>query len=152
MSEKELRDTCQARSIERLSMGISTADLVLLPDAAIDLQIHTTYSDGRWTPEQLIDYVAQEGFGLIAITDHDRVDTVAAIQYLAVEKQVPVLVAVEMSTLWNGAATDVLCYGFDQRHNALGTVAQDVLRRQQANTRAVYAYLCQTGYPSSASG
>ena len=37
-------------------------------------------------------------FDLVAITDHDRVDTVAAIQQLALEKHLPVLVGVEMST------------------------------------------------------
>jgi len=124
----------------------STAGLVLPPDAAIDLQVHTTYSDGTWAPERLLDYLIHERFSLAAITDHDRVDTAVAIQQLAVEKQLPVLVAVEMSASWNGAATDVLCYGFDPDQHALGRLAEDVLSRQQANTRAVYDYLCQAGY------
>jgi 3',5'-nucleoside bisphosphate phosphatase len=67
------------------------------PDTPIDLQMHTTYSDGRWSAEQLFDYLAQEGFGLVAVTDHDRVDTVASIQQLGAQKQVPVLPAVEIS-------------------------------------------------------
>ncbi len=46
-------------------------------DTSIDLHMHTTYSDGRWSAEQLLDYLTQEGFGLIAVTDHDRVETVA---------------------------------------------------------------------------
>ena len=50
-------------------MEVSTRHLVLAPDAAIDLQLHTTYSDGTWTPEQLIDYLVHEQFGLAAITD-----------------------------------------------------------------------------------
>jgi hypothetical protein len=50
-----------------------TPQLVLAPDAAIDLQMHTIYSDGTWTPEQLIEYLVSEQFGLVAITDHDRV-------------------------------------------------------------------------------
>ncbi|GAC1661587.1 MAG: hypothetical protein NVS9B9_23200 [Ktedonobacteraceae bacterium] len=90
-----------------------TAHLMLAPDAFIDLQMHTTYSDGRWTPEQLIDYLVSEQFGLVAVTDHDRVDCVASLQYLAAQKHLPVLAAVEMSTSWRGEATDVLCYGFD---------------------------------------
>jgi len=61
--------------------------LILAPDAAIDLQMHTIYSDGKWTPEQLIDYLVGEQFGLVAITDHDRVDTASELQRLAVEKQ-----------------------------------------------------------------
>ena len=45
-------------------MILSTADLVLAPDASIDLQVHTNCSDGTWTPEQLIDHLASEAFGL----------------------------------------------------------------------------------------
>jgi predicted metal-dependent phosphoesterase TrpH len=75
--------------------------------------MHTIFSDGTWTPEQLIDYLVSEQFGLGAITDHDRVDTASELQQLAAEKQLPLLTAVEMSTSWRDEPTDVLCYGFD---------------------------------------
>jgi predicted metal-dependent phosphoesterase TrpH len=123
-----------------------TTRLILAPDAAIDLQMHTTYSDGTWTPEQLIDYLVSARFGLVAITDHDRVDTVASLQHLATRKQLPVLAAVEMSTSWKGEPTDVLCYGFDPEKNELNDLAQDVARRQQENTREVYENLRRKGY------
>ena len=120
--------------------------LTLSSDAAVDLQIHTTHSDGTWTPEQLIDYLLAEGFGLAAITDHDRVDTAASLQGLASKKQMPLLTAVEMTTTWQGAVTDVLCYGFDPKRTALGDLAQDVQRRQRANTAEVFQNLCQKGH------
>ena len=43
-----------------------TVPVVLAADAAIDLQLHTIYSDGTWTPAQLIDYLRSEQFGLAA--------------------------------------------------------------------------------------
>ena len=43
-----------------------TFPFVLAADAAIDLQLHTIYSDGTWTPEQLLDYLVNEQFGLAA--------------------------------------------------------------------------------------
>ena len=79
-------------------MSLSTKGLTLAADAAIDLQMHTIYSDGRWTAEALLDYLRDEQFGLVAITDHDCTDMVAAIQQLALAKQMPVLTAVEMTT------------------------------------------------------
>ncbi|HEX9134850.1 MAG TPA: PHP domain-containing protein [Ktedonobacteraceae bacterium] len=127
-------------------MESSTHHLVLAADAAIDLQLHTTCSDGTWTPEQLIDYLVNERFGLVAITDHDRVDTVASLQQLATRKQLPLLAAVEMSTSWKGELTDVLCYGFDPEQNELSDLAQDVARRQRENTREVYENLRKIGY------
>ncbi|HET8841987.1 MAG TPA: PHP domain-containing protein, partial [Ktedonobacteraceae bacterium] len=129
-------------------MELSTARLVLASDAAIDLQMHTTSSDGTWTPEELIDYLISEQFGLVAITDHDRVDTAFTLQQLARQKQLPILVAVEMSTTWKGALTDVLCYGFDPEHNELQNLTQSIARRQRENTREVYENLCKQGYLS----
>jgi len=124
---------------------LSTTHLVLAPDASIDLQMHTTYSDGVWTPEQLIDYLVSEQFGLVAITDHDRVDTASELQQLATEKQLPLLTAVEMSTSWRGELTDVLCYGFTPQQNELQYLAQDVARRQRENTREVCENLRKVG-------
>lgn len=129
-----------------ISMISSTTNLVLAPDAAVDLQLHTIYSDGSWTPEQLMDYLRNERFGLVAITDHDRADTVTVLQQLALDKNLPVLIAVEMTTLWRGEMTDILCFGFDPDRNALNDLARDILRRQCENTQEVYENLQQRGH------
>lgn len=123
-----------------------TTHLTLSPDAPIDLHMHTNYSDGRWPAEQLIDYLVNEGFALVAVTDHDRVDTVAGIQELAAKKHLPVLAGVEMSTEWNGKMGHVLCYGFDPEHNYLREVTEMVVRRQLENTHEVYDELLRRGY------
>ncbi len=130
-------------------MNFSTTGLKLTADSAIDLHLHTTYSDAHWTPEPLLDYLLREQFDLAAITDHDRADTVTAIQQLALDKHMPVLVAVEMTTTWKGELTDLLCFGFDPNRNVLNDLAQDLLRRQQENTRQVYENLQQQGYALS---
>ena len=127
-------------------MNLSTTGLRLAADADIDLHLHTTFSDGSWTPEPLLDHLIREQFSLAAIADHDRADTVAVIQQLALDKHLPVLVAVEMTTTWQGEMTDLLCFGFDPSHNALNDLAQDLLRRQQDNTREVCENLQRQGY------
>src|SRR5579875_837578 len=118
----------------------------VLSDAPIDLQLHTTYSDGRWEASQLFDYLAEEGFGLVAVTDHDRVDTVESILRLGAQKQVPVLSAVEISAQFHGKMADVLCFGFDPGDQALRAIADDVRQRQKANAEQVYAELLRRGY------
>ena len=42
-----------------------------------DLHTHTTFSDGKLTPEELISAARQAGLSYLAITDHDTVDGVA---------------------------------------------------------------------------
>jgi predicted metal-dependent phosphoesterase TrpH len=40
----------------------------------VDLHLHTTCSDGRLTPAQLIELVAERGLRVVAITDHDSTE------------------------------------------------------------------------------
>lgn len=120
--------------------------LHLSSDTPIDLQMHTTYSDGRWTAEQLFDHLAQEGFGLVAVTDHDRVDTVVLIQQLGVQKHVPTLAAVEISAAWHGMMGDVLCFGFDPYAQALRDIAEQIRQKAATNAEQVYKELLRRGY------
>lgn len=123
-----------------------TTHLTLAPDASIDLHMHTTYSDGRWPAEQLIDFLAAEKFDLVSVTDHDRVDKIISIQGLAAKQQLPVLAGVEMSTEWNGKMGHVLCYGFDPEQNYLQEITQMVVDKQLENTHQVYDELRRKGY------
>lgn len=115
-------------------------------EASIDLHMHTTYSDGRWTAEQLFDHLAQEGFYLVAITDHDRIETVTSIQQLGLQKGISVLAGVEISAAWHGQMGDVLCYGFDPHDTALQDLAEQVRQGQKANAEEVYTELLRQGY------
>ena len=40
----------------------------------IDLHVHSTRSDGTYTPSQLVDYAIEKGLAAFALTDHDTVD------------------------------------------------------------------------------
>lgn len=42
--------------------------------ALVDLHLHTTASDGRLTPSELVDLAAAQGLRVIAITDHDSTE------------------------------------------------------------------------------
>ena len=127
-------------------MHMSTTGLRLSADATIDLHLHTTYSDGRWAPEALLDHLRDERFALAAVADHDRAETSATVQHLALEKGVPLLVAVEMSSTWKGELVDLVCYGFDPDGSALHDLSRDVSRRQRENSREVYENLQRQGY------
>lgn len=130
-------------------MNSSTTNLVIASDTLIDLQTHTTNSDGTWEPQQLIDHFVSEGFGLAAITDHDRLDTISAIQKLAMEKGFPILPALEMTCSWNNEMTDVLCFGPDPEAPGLKSLMQGILYRQRENTKSVHDGLIKKGYTFS---
>jgi predicted metal-dependent phosphoesterase TrpH len=123
-------------------MNLSTSGLSLAAGAAIDLHLHTIY-DGTWPPELLLDHLVEKQFSLVAIADHDRTDKVAEIQQQGLEKHLPVLAAVVMTCIWIVEMVDLLYYGFDPGPSDLADLAQDILRRQQENTREVFANLQQ---------
>jgi len=43
----------------------------------IDLHIHTNFSDGDFSPEQIVDIAVKRGLKAIAITDHDTADGIS---------------------------------------------------------------------------
>ena len=64
----------------------------------VDLQTHTTFSDGTDTPEELVSKAAAAGIRVLAATDHDSVRGVAAARTAGAEAGVHVLPAIELST------------------------------------------------------
>ena len=41
----------------------------------VDLHLHTTCSDGIYTPEQIVDKAVARKLKVIALTDHDNVES-----------------------------------------------------------------------------
>ncbi len=125
------------------------AILTIAPGDAIDLQMHTTYSDGSWAPDALLAYLAEQRFRVVAITDHDQVTHIPETQALGQQHGVVVIPALEMTTLWHGVNADILCFA-PLESGFIGDDLANVVRRteegQLANTHAVHAELLRQGY------
>ena len=115
-------------------------------DDRVDLQIHTVYSDGHWQPPALFAYLAQEGFRLVAITDHDTLEHVGELKALGAAHGIQVLPGVEMTTNWQGYSAHLLCYAAEFRDETLASLAQATVAAQLANTRDVYDALKRQGF------
>lgn len=64
-----------------------------------DLHIHTTYSDGRATPAQVVAHAARRtDLAVIAITDHDTIDGAREAAAIAPDYGIEVVVGAEIST------------------------------------------------------
>lgn len=87
----------------------------LRPDDPVDLHMHTFASDGRWTPEQLVDHLAGAGFRVVALADHDTMHNVLPMWELAATRGLGFVPAVEMTTRWRNRQLHVLIYGVDPR-------------------------------------
>lgn len=81
----------------------------------IDLHIHTTYSDGSLSPEELVDSAIQAELTTIAITDHDNVLGYYAAKKYAEDNQKPIKVipGIEINTFYKNQEIHVLGYFMD---------------------------------------
>lgn len=68
----------------------------------IDLHLHTTYSDGVYTPAQVVEMAADRGLKAIAIADHDSVSGVSEAMAAGAGRGVEVIPAVELSVEYGG--------------------------------------------------
>lgn len=81
--------------------------------AVVDLHLHTIYSDGLFTPEELVIKAQQLGFAAIAITDHDSVEGVKRAKEQGKRLGVEVVPGAEFSCNVNGTDVHILGYYFD---------------------------------------
>jgi hypothetical protein len=80
----------------------------------VDLHLHTTCSDGRYTPQEVVGLAAEAGMKAIAIADHDNVDGIDAALVAGDELGLEIIAAVELSTQWQEYQDiHLLGYGFD---------------------------------------
>ena len=80
----------------------------------IDLHIHTTMSDGAFTPKQVIDEASKNGVSVIAISDHDTIEAYSSELFeYAKNKNIKIISAVEISTKSSKAGIHVLGYNFN---------------------------------------
>jgi 3',5'-nucleoside bisphosphate phosphatase len=75
---------------------------------AADLHLHTTASDGSFTPSQVVAFARAARLDAIAITDHDTFAGVAAAVDAAAGSGVRVIPGVEVTAEWDGREVHVL--------------------------------------------
>ena len=79
--------------------------------AVVDLHLHTTASDGRLTPKELINLAARKGLRVVAVTDHDSTEGLGeALEAAKAFPQLTVIPGIELSTDIPGDEIHVLAY------------------------------------------
>lgn len=85
-----------------------------------DLHVHTTASDGRFSPEEVVEKAAQRGLSVLSITDHDTINGIEP-ALLAVSRYpgLTLVPGVEVSTDVPDGEIHVLGYFIDYRDREL---------------------------------
>ena len=78
-----------------------------------DLHIHTTYSDGTMSPEEVVDEAVRIGVSTISITDHDTVEGVIRAYDYGRDKNIHVIPGIEISSYLAPSEIHILGYFID---------------------------------------
>jgi predicted metal-dependent phosphoesterase TrpH len=109
--------------------------------------MHTTASDGRCTPAQLVDEAAQVGLTVMAVTDHDTVASTGEVRSLALAKGIDAISGIEITAVEDRRDVHVLGYFCDTTSEPLA----EFLRRQRETRRdriqAIADRLADLGVP-----
>lgn len=113
-----------------------------------DLHVHTTASDGLYSPERLVEEACLGGLAAVAITDHDTVDGVRpALE--AAQGLTPSLVVVpglELGTDFNGVEVHLLGYFLDIDNVNLSREMERLRRSRLTRCELMVRRLRELGY------
>lgn len=105
----------------------------------IDLHLHTTHSDGLYSPEQLVQSAVNKHLRAIAITDHDTVEGIPETAFFAQKYHIEFVPGVEISAYTpEDGEIHLLGYFLDHTNSALlQTLHQQKMRRVDRIVRMV---------------
>ncbi|GFN36477.1 PHP domain-containing protein [Tepidimicrobium xylanilyticum] len=92
-----------------------------------DLHVHTNYSDGLFSPTEVVNLAIIKGIDGIAITDHDTVLGIeAAINYSKRINKIIVIPGIELGCIHNDEEVHLLGYFFDYKSKDIMDVTEQL--------------------------
>jgi hypothetical protein len=84
-----------------------------------DLHLHSSFSDGTYSPEELAAYAVRYGLGVVALTDHDSVEGCEPMARACLRRGLEFVPGTELTAELDGHELHLLGYYVDTRHPRL---------------------------------
>ncbi|MDX2214183.1 MAG: PHP domain-containing protein [Oculatellaceae cyanobacterium bins.114] len=110
----------------------------------IDLHAHTTYSDGKLTPEALVEAAAKAGIHALAITDHDTLAGWDEAFAAATAWGIEIVPGVELSTVHRDRSLHIL--GYYPNPDQLQEPLRDRIQGRKRRAQKIVDKLAELGY------
>lgn len=115
-----------------------------------DLHTHSVYSDGTYTPAQLLQEAEERNLTAIALTDHNTVAGLPDFLAAAEGREVEAVPGVEFSTDYNGTELHILALYLKPAYfSQVMELMQDYNRRKDQSNADLVAALNRAGYEIS---
>jgi predicted metal-dependent phosphoesterase TrpH len=111
----------------------------------IDLHTHTTASDGRCTPAELVARAASAGVTVLSVTDHDTVDACEAAAAACAAAAIEFVPGIEVTAVRDEVDVHVLGYFVDPRSKALHVFLSEQRQRRIDRISRMIARLADLG-------
>jgi hypothetical protein len=112
----------------------------------VDLHIHTTASDGLFTPSKLLRESKEAELKVISITDHDSVDNVAEVLKVFDGSEIRVIPGVELSTVWEGRDVHFLGYYIDWTYKPLSETLHQLRSGRKERMEKIVKKMNEEGF------
>lgn len=116
--------------------------------SCIDLHVHTTASDGTYTPAEVVELAHKTGLAAIAITDHDTVSGYAEAARRGAELGVEIVPGIEISTKY-GSSIHMLGYYIDMQSEGLHHILDWIVEDRDERARKMAELMAADGLPVS---
>ena len=117
--------------------------------SGIDLHTHTTYSDGTFTPAELVGLAVERGLSVLAVTDHDSTEGLAEAFDAAAATDLEIVPGVEFSTVRDGHGVHVLAYWPELGNGEFQAELRRLREDRFTRGERMVARLQDLGYPVS---
>ncbi|MCX7784685.1 MAG: PHP domain-containing protein [candidate division WOR-3 bacterium] len=110
-----------------------------------DLHIHTVFSDGLLTPEQVVIKAKECGLSAIGIVDHDSIGGVEPAKRQGKKEGLEVVPAVEMSCVLGENDIHIIGYYIDYKNKKLKEFLADIQQKRVARAKSMVERLAKQG-------
>lgn len=113
----------------------------------IDLHVHTTASDGQYTPSQIIQKASEKNIKVIAITDHD---TTAGLKEALEEGKklgVTVVPGIELNITFPTGEFHLLGHGLKEPSKSLTNIVENVIKNRNDRNLQIIEKMNADGVP-----
>lgn len=112
----------------------------------VDLHIHSTASDGRHSPQEIVRRAAGLGLEVVALADHDSVDGIApALEEARKLNRLQFIPAVEVSTDVPSGEVHILGYFIDYTSEELAAALERFRYSREGRAQGMVAKLAELG-------
>lgn len=113
----------------------------------VDLHLHTTASDGRCTPRELVEHARRGRVSVVAVTDHDTTAAVDEVRAAARERGIETISGIEITAVEHERDVHVLGYFLDPLNEPLAAFLAAQRAHRVARAEAIAARLASLGMP-----